>query len=146
VAQEFAPTSQELLVSHAMVPLIDQVAERHPASRLVMDHLAVTGGKDEDAFRELDRLLAIARRPNVAVKATALPSFTNDSYAYRRLHPDVRRVYDAFGPQRMFWGTDLSRLPCTYRQSITMFAEEMPWLSAEDKTWIMGRGLCEWLG
>ncbi len=27
-----------------------------------------------------------------------------------------------------------------------MFTEEMPWLSAEDKTWIMGRGLCEWLG
>jgi len=27
-----------------------------------------------------------------------------------------------------------------------MFTEEMPWLSAEDKDWIMGRGVCEWLG
>jgi hypothetical protein len=27
-----------------------------------------------------------------------------------------------------------------------MFTEEMPWLSADDKAWIMGRGLCAWLG
>jgi hypothetical protein len=45
----------------------------------------------------------------------------------------------------MFWGTDLSRLPCTYRQAIDMVTTEIPWLSAEDKAWIMGRGLCEWL-
>lgn len=24
--------------------------------------------------------------------------------------------------------------------------EEIPWFSGEDKEWIMGRGLCEWLG
>jgi predicted TIM-barrel fold metal-dependent hydrolase len=41
-----------------------------------MDHLGITGGKkDEDAFRELDQLLAMARRPNVAVKASALPCY-----------------------------------------------------------------------
>jgi hypothetical protein len=27
-----------------------------------------------------------------------------------------------------------------------MFTEEMPWLSAPDKEWILGRGLCDWLG
>lgn len=31
------------------------------------------------------------------------------------------------------------------RRAITMFTEEIPWLTADDKTWIMGRGLCEWL-
>jgi hypothetical protein len=51
-----------------------------------------------------------------------------------------------FGPQRMFWGTDLARLPCTYRQAVTMFTEEIPWLTHEDKEWIMGRALCGWLG
>lgn len=25
------------------------------------------------------------------------------------------------------------------------FTEEIPWLTADDKDWIMGRGLCEWL-
>lgn len=136
-----------VLVSHAHTHLIDRVAERHPGLRFVMDHLALTRlTYDEDAFRDLDKLLALARRPNIAVKVTALPCYTRDTYPYRKLHPYIRRVYDAFGPQRMFWGTDLSRLPCTYRQGVTMFTEEIPWLSAEDKSWIMGRGVCEWLG
>ncbi|MBI4190197.1 MAG: amidohydrolase [Betaproteobacteria bacterium] len=132
---------------HAMVHLFDRVAERYPGLRLVMDHLALPMRKqDEEAFRDLDKLLAIAKRPNVAVKTSALPCYTSDPYPYRRLHPYIRRVYDAFGPQRMFWGSDMSRLPCTYRQAITMFTEEMPWLSTDDLDWIMGRGLSEWLG
>ena len=135
-----------VLVSHSMVHLIDRIAERHQGLKLVMDHLALTGGKDEEAFSGLASLLAIARRPNVAVKASALPCFTHDAYPYRRLHPYLRRVYDAFGPRRMFWGTDLSRLPCSYREGITMFTEEIPWLTEEDRAWIMGRGVCEWLG
>jgi predicted TIM-barrel fold metal-dependent hydrolase len=136
-----------LLVSHAMMPLVDRVAARHGRLKLVMSHLGLTAGlKDAEAFRDLHKLLALAKRPNVAVKASALPVYTNDAYPYRALHPHLRRVYDSFGPKRMFWGSDLARLPCTYRQAVTMFTEEMPWLSEEDQRWIMGRGVCEWLG
>jgi L-fuconolactonase len=46
----------------------------------------------------------------------------------------------------VFLGTDRSRLSCTYRQAVTMFTEEIPWLTAEDQARIMGRGVCEWLG
>jgi hypothetical protein len=67
-------------------------------------------------------------------------------HAPHREVPLGRRVYDAFGPQRVFWGTDLTRLPCTYRQAVTMFTEDISWLTADDKEWIMGRGVCEWLG
>jgi len=135
-----------VLAQHADLHLIDRVAERHPGLRLVIDHLGLTGGKDEEAFRELDRLLVLARRANIAVKASCVAYYTADAYPYRRLHPYLRRVYEAFGPRRMFWGSDLSRLPCTYRQGITMFTEEMQWLSTADLEWIMGRGLCEWIG
>jgi L-fuconolactonase len=55
-------------------------------------------------------------------------------------------VFDAFGPKRTFWGTDWSRLPCSYRQSITMFTDEMSWLKGEDLDWVMGRAVCEWIG
>lgn len=126
--------------------LLDAIAERHPALKITIDHLALNRGKDEAAFRDLDLLMMLARRPNISVKASCLPLYTNDVYPYRRLHPYVRRVYDAFGPQRMFWGSDLSRLECSYRESVTMFTEEMPWLPAADLEWIMGRGVCEWVG
>jgi L-fuconolactonase len=136
-----------ILVPHRLVPLIAAVAERHPDLRIVMDHLAIPSRtKDAAAFEGLPELLKLARRPNVAVKATGMPCYSSEPYPYRNLHEPLRRVYDAFGPRRMFWGTDLSRLTCSYRQAVTLFTEELEWLSAEDKEWIMGRGVCEWLG
>lgn len=132
---------------HAIMHLADTIAERHPGLRLVIDHLGLLPGtRDEPAFRDIDRLLVLSRRPNVAVKASALPCYTSDAYPYRSLLPHLRRVFDAFGPARMFWGTDLSRLPCPYRDAVRHFTEELHWLGALDREWIMGRGLCEWLG
>jgi predicted TIM-barrel fold metal-dependent hydrolase len=136
-----------LLVHHAYMDRVDAIAQRHPGLKIVIDHLGLTTGeKDAHAFRDLDRVLALAKRPNVAAKSSALPCYTDEAYPYRGLHPYIRRVYDAFGARRMFWGTDLSRSPCTYRENIAMFTEHMPWLTAEDRNWIMGRGVCEWLG
>lgn len=134
-------------VPQAMLQIIDGVAERYPGLKLAVCHLALPSGKrDEEAFRDFDKLLVLARRPNVMVKASALPVYTTDGYPYRRVHPYLRRVYEAFGPRRMFWGSDFSRLPCSYREAVTMFTEEIPWFTTQDREWIMGRGLCEWLG
>lgn len=136
-----------VLVDSAQLELIDQVAGRHPGLKLAIDHMALTtGAKDEEAFKDLDKLLAVARRSNLAVKMTCLPRYTSDSYPYRRLQPYLKRVYEAFSPKRVFWGTDFTHLSCSYSQAITMITEEIPWLSTEDKEWIMGRGICEWLG
>ena len=51
-----------------------------------------------------------------------------------------------FGPKRMFWGTDITRMPCSWRQCITHITEELHWLSAADKEQIMGDALCDWIG
>jgi predicted TIM-barrel fold metal-dependent hydrolase len=145
-AAERAGLPVMVLLHQAYLDRVEPIAREHPGLRIVIDHLGlVNGEKDAHAFRDLDRLLALARFANVAAKASALPCYTDEPYPYRGLHPHIRRVYDAFGPRRMFWGTDLSRLPCTYRQAITLFTEEIPWLGADDKEWIMGRGVCEWL-
>ena len=101
--------------------------------------------KDEAAFANLPALLALAKYPNVAIKATGAPSYSSESYPFRNIQPYLRQIYDAFGPERMFWGTDITRMPCSWRQCVTMFTEELPWLSAKDKELIMGRALCTWL-
>ena len=91
--------------------------------------------------------MALAKRPNVAAKVSALPCYADDkTWPFRSLHEPVRRVFDAFGPARTFWGSDVSRLPCSYRESVTMFTEQLPWLSGDDLQLVMGEALCEWLG
>ncbi|GAA4342004.1 amidohydrolase family protein [Pigmentiphaga soli] len=135
-----------MLYPYAYLRELAGVAARHPDLRLVVDHMAAQRAKDAEAFANLPDLLALAQYPNVAVKASALPHYSTQSYPYPALHDPIRRVVDAFGVKRVFWGTDLTRLPCTYRQAVTLFTEELPFLSASDKEWVMGRGLCEWMG
>jgi predicted TIM-barrel fold metal-dependent hydrolase len=135
------------LIDTDQTELMAEVATRHPDLKIILDHLCLpSGAKDDKAFAELDKVLALAKYPNVAVKASSLPSITTDGYPFLRIHPYIRRVYDAYGPRRMFWGTDLTHIPCTYKQAAGLFTDELPWLTAEDKEWIMGRGICEWLG
>jgi L-fuconolactonase len=130
------------------LPALDAIAERHPGLTLIVDHMGF-GRETMDARAPAGaaRVAALARRPNVFVKVSALPCFTSEPYPFRNLKEPVRRVIEAFGPRRAFWGTDLSRTleHCSYRQGVTHFTEELDFLSADDLDWIMGRALRECL-
>jgi predicted TIM-barrel fold metal-dependent hydrolase len=91
-------------------------------------------------------LLALAKYPTVAVKATGQAGYAEDAYPFRSLHPHLQRCFDAFGPERMFWGTDITRMPCSWRQCVTLFTEELPWLKGRDLELVMGEALCNWIG
>ena len=126
-------------------------APRHrrasPGLKLTIDHIGLNrAAKDRNPFDDLPKVCALAKLPNVAVKASGLPSLSAEHYPFRDLHPHIRRLVDAFGPRRTFWGTDLTRMPCLYRECVNLFAEELPWLEGADLEWVMGRGVCEWLG
>ena len=136
-----------MLSAAGSLALVDAIAERHPGLRVVVDHMGIRSGlKGDEAFAGIPQLCALARRPNVAVKSSAVPCYATEPYPFRDVHAHLRRVHDAFGPRRMFWGTDWTRLPCPWRQAVTLFTEELPWLPAADQEWVMGRGICEWLG
>jgi predicted TIM-barrel fold metal-dependent hydrolase len=123
------------------------IAEKHPHLKLIVDHCGLNRhGQDEAAFIHLDELVALARLPNVAVKATGAPHYSTQPYPFRNIQEGLHRIFDAFGPQRFFWGTDITRMPCTYRQCVTFFTEELPWLKGKDQELVMGRAVCEWIG
>jgi len=127
--------------------MIGRAAERHPGLKLIVDHLGRTGGaQNEAAFANLGELLALAKYPNVAVKATGAPSYSSEPYPYQNIHGYLRQIYDAFGPERLFWGTDITRMPCSWRQCVTLFTDELPWLKGRDLELVMGRAVCDWLG
>jgi predicted TIM-barrel fold metal-dependent hydrolase len=102
--------------------------------------------KDAEAMTHMPQLLALARFPNVAVKATGAAGYSSGAYPFTSMHTYLRQIYDAFGPHRMFWGTDITKMPCSWRQCVTMFTEELPWLDEPDKRLVMGDALCAWWG
>ena len=57
----------------------------------------------------------------------------------------VARLAGYFGARRMFWGSDLSGLRCSYREAVTMFTDALTCFSADELTWVMGRSISDWL-
>jgi hypothetical protein len=113
------------------------------ATRMTRSLLLASRVRDRDPQPEL---LALAKYPNVAVKATGQAGYAEDEYPFRSLHPHLHRCFDAFGPERMFWGTDITRMPCSWRQCVTLFTEELPWLKGRDLELVIGEALCNWIG
>jgi predicted TIM-barrel fold metal-dependent hydrolase len=135
------------LMADEFLPLIGRIAERYRDLRLVIDHFgAAHGKKDREAFVTMPQLLALAKYPNVAVKVTGGPQYVTDNYPFKSLTPRYKAIYDAFGPRRMFWGTDVTRMPCTWRECLTHFTEHQEWLPEADKALIMGRSIADWIG
>jgi predicted TIM-barrel fold metal-dependent hydrolase len=148
-AAEKAGVPMSMLATDSLTE-IGGIAERHPGLHLTIDHLGGRGGnttlKDDAAMVHMPDLLALARHPNVAVKATGAPGYSSGSYPYASMHPYLQQIFDAFGPERMFWGTDISKMPCSWRQCVTMFTEELPWLKGRDLDLVMGEAICRWWG
>jgi predicted TIM-barrel fold metal-dependent hydrolase len=96
----------------------------------------------------IQQSVALARFPNVSVKLSAAPLLSSEPYPFRDLTPHIRRLFDAYGPRRCYWGTDMTNsfVKATYRQRITHFTETLNFLSEEDKDWIMGRAIVTRLG
>jgi len=122
------------------------VAHRYPQLRLVVDHLALpvelTG---PEAFADLPALLALARFPNVAAKASALPCHSRQEFPFTDVHEPLRQVFEEFGPRRVFWGSDWTRLPCSYEENLKLFTDELPFLSSADVPAVMGEALLSFL-
>jgi predicted TIM-barrel fold metal-dependent hydrolase len=135
-----------MLLAPGLEPHVERVATAHPRLRLVLDHFNLDPRLDYgDLAGAVEPLLPLATHANVAVKASALACWAPDVYPYRSLREPIARVLDAFGAHRVFWGSDLTRLPCTYSQYVRLFTDELPFLGGADLEWIMGRGLLGWL-
>lgn len=126
---------------------VGDVARRFPRLKLVLDHLAVpintTGAA---AFAHFPLLVDLARHDNVAVKASATPSFSEAPFPYADLHPFLERAFRAYGASRFFWGSDITKLPCSWPQSVEAFTAHLAFLKDNERASVMGDGLVQWLG
>jgi L-fuconolactonase len=130
------------------LPDLARIARKYPELSLTLDHLGIgheEWRRDDRAFEHMAALRTLATCPNVAIKASCVPAYSTQPYPHRNMFPYLKEIIDVFSPRRVFWGTDFTRLPCSYRQAVAMFADEMDWLSGSDLEWILGRGISEWL-
>lgn len=145
-----------MFLTAGQTPIFAGIAERYPQLTLIIDHMGVGASlrpRPDSSGVVTNKLVpeaiaqtaALANYQNVSVKLSSVPLISTESYPFRDTIPHIHRLYDAFGPRRCHWGTDVTNsFPrATYRQRVTQFTEELPFLSEEDKDWIMGRSILE---
>jgi predicted TIM-barrel fold metal-dependent hydrolase len=144
-----ARTGVPVMVLGGIMAEFGRIAERHPELRLIIDHmgLLLRMGKEGTVAENIERTAALARFPNVSVKLSSVPPYSSEPYPFRDVAGYVQRVFDAFGPQRCYWGTDMTNSfdKATYRERVTHFTEELSFLSEQDKDWVMGRAILKQL-
>jgi L-fuconolactonase len=134
-----------MLFAPGLLGEVEAIARRHPALRLAIDHCAIPVGTLDDAVTPfIDALLPLSSLPNVAVKVSAMARYSSQPYPFAPVHAHIRRVVEAFGPDRAFWGADISTLQCSYTDVVRLFTEALG-LSPSDKALIMGKALARWL-
>jgi predicted TIM-barrel fold metal-dependent hydrolase len=130
------------------VPRFAHIAERHPQLTLIIDHMGLNSSSRTNRITEnipaaIDQAIALAKYPNVSIKLSGALGNSLEPYPFRDMTVYLQRVFDAYGPQRCHWATDITNsfVTASYRQRVTHFTEELSFLSESDKDWVMGRAI-----
>jgi L-fuconolactonase len=127
-----------LLAPIGRVPDIQKLVDGFPDLTVVIDHMADC---PVDHPEELEKLTALVRYPKVFVKISHTWSLSKEKYPWLDSQRLVKRLYDTFGPQRLMWATDwpIAGEAATYAQRLTAVIDDMKFLNAADKSWILSK-------
>ena len=131
-------------------PAYQSYQPRRPHGYSRLDHMGILGHTVDDGIAPwIDTTVAMAKYPNIYVKVSAVPGYSKLPFPHPGLNKYVEKIVRAFGPERCFWGTDLTRMlernKLSYTQCVEHFTKHMPFMSERDKEWVMGRAICECL-
>lgn len=128
------------LVDPEALPAIDNMCQRYPRTKVVIDHMARIGMAGPPKQEDLDRLCRLARFERVHVKISAFYALGQKRAPYLDLGPQIKRLRDAFGAQRLMWASDCPfqvQDGHNYADSIDLVRDRLDFLSADDRQWML---------
>ena len=112
----------------AQAPNIRALAASFPDTAVILDHMGRPGQGTE---QEYEGVLSLAKLPRVILKFSNWAEYKGD---LKRL---TRRIYDAFGPDRMVWGV-LGNTEPEFRKQSARFEELLAFAPETDRAKIRG--------
>jgi predicted TIM-barrel fold metal-dependent hydrolase len=122
---------------------VSKLAERHPDTQLVIDHLGLQQPFEPPApaqpWAELPKVLALAAHKNIAIKITGAGTLSHEKFPYKDVWDPLFRIFDIYGLDRCIWGTDWTRAVklLTYKEGVEAF-RVTDRLSDSDRAQLMG--------
>ena len=97
----------DLCVLAEQLPLAIALVDHCPDVTFVLDHCGVPDVKAESLEPWLTHLRELARRDNVYAKISGVVAYGNpDTWSLADIRPYIEHTIDAFGWQRVVWGSD----------------------------------------
>ena len=132
-----APAS--FLISPQHLDDVDRLCAEFPDVTTIVDHFGhAKAGPDGAVTPEFQKLLDMARHPNLHVKTSEFVKLSNEEYPYRDTFPLMRKLIDAYGVDRLMWATDFPVVATPYNQAWKLADEIEPALSEDEKEKILG--------
>lgn len=130
------------LMNPQFLPALGAMCQKHPRTPVVIDHFARIGADGTIRSKDLDDLCALARHQSVRVKLSAFYALGKKKAPYLDLGPMIRRLLDAFGPERLMWASDCPFQVLGghhYAESIDLIRQRLDFLTAGDRDWLLRR-------
>jgi predicted TIM-barrel fold metal-dependent hydrolase len=135
-------------------PLVAKHASELPATRVIIDHFGHAGvsgairtasgewnlTNGERGYRDpadFQPVLELAKFPNVIFKVSGLQYSSREAFPHTDIKPLARKAFDAFGPDRMVWGSLGASLE-QFKNTSEIFNANFDFLSAADRAKIQG--------
>ena len=119
---------------------VAEVADRHPDLTLVVDHLAKPPFRSSGWSGWQAQLRGAAARPNVVAKISGLDTAAGVGWTTDELAPAVDIALEAFGADRLLFGSDwpVCRLTSTYADVVGAIERQVARLSPNERGAILG--------
>lgn len=123
------------------LPAVQPIVARFPGVPVILDHIGGAPTDEEPPYPRLRKVLDLAALPNVYVKLTPQAGRSREPYPHRDTFATFQRILEAFGPDRLMWGTNFPGVlrSTGYVRALEMFRVHAGFLSDSDREWVLHR-------
>ena len=128
------------LVNPSALSDIDRMCHKFPRTPVVIDHFSRIGADGVIRPKDVQALCDLAKHKSTSVKVSAFYALGKKKAPYLDLIPMIRRLLDAYGPERLMWASDGPYQVVdghNYRDSVELVTEKIDFLSDGDRQWLM---------
>ena len=134
--------SYDILIYERHLPQVIKFADMHPEQRFVLDHVAKPRIRDGVLEPWRKNMFELAKRANVHCKISGMLTEADPkSWTLETLLPYLKTALEAFGPERLLFGSDwpVCLLACEYERWVAVAENFISQLSQPEKDAIMGK-------
>jgi predicted TIM-barrel fold metal-dependent hydrolase len=123
------------------MPMLEDMAERFPGVKIVVDHLGKPDLRAADPWLEFRKMFRLKRFPQVWISASEPYELSlTKQFPYRDTYPFFKATYEEFGGKRLIWGTGYPkpRWELPMDKELQFVDETLDFYTAKDRELILG--------